>query len=55
MRRGESQAEISSESGRGGSEAFPSLIEALNAEFATAFWAFVEQGEYEIRHASKTG
>jgi len=30
-------------------------IEALNAEFATAFWAFVEQGEYEIRHASKTG
>jgi len=30
-------------------------IEALNAEFAIAFWAFVEQGEYEIRHASKTG
>jgi hypothetical protein len=30
-------------------------IEVLNAEFAAAFWAFVEQGEYEIRHASKTG
>ena len=30
-------------------------IEALNAEFATAFWAFVEQGKYEIRRASKTG
>src|SRR5882724_775014 len=30
-------------------------IEALNDEFATAFWAFVEQGEYEIRRASKTG
>jgi len=30
-------------------------IEALNAEFGHAFWAFVEQGGYAIRQASGTG
>jgi hypothetical protein len=30
-------------------------IEALNAAFGTAFWAFVEQGRYAIREASDTG
>ncbi len=30
-------------------------IEALNAEFGRAFWAFVEQGGYGTRQASGTG
>ncbi|MHB8815493.1 MAG: hypothetical protein ACYDAE_19820 [Steroidobacteraceae bacterium] len=30
-------------------------IEALNRAFGRTFWAFVEQGHYEIRQASQTG
>ncbi len=30
-------------------------VEALNSEFGKAFWAFVEDGGYQIRQASNTG